>query len=60
MAQDQAVKERRGHPENKNPRMTRKARLKQSYLEASKRNFDVKKEDFDNDLILSKLKKYMR
>lgn len=57
----ETVKEPRKRPSEKNSRTARKARLMESYQKAAvQKDFEVKKENFDNDLILSKLKKYLR
>lgn len=55
------IKEPCPHSNEYNSKSERKARLIKSYQKAATRkNFEVKKENFDNDLILNKLKKYLR
>ncbi|WP_156291711.1 hypothetical protein [Oceanobacillus salinisoli] len=53
------MEERSKRPVTKQSRNKRREELIQSYRSAAQKNFKVKKENFDNDLIISKLKKYM-
>ncbi|WP_130860425.1 hypothetical protein [Gracilibacillus phocaeensis] len=55
----QSLKERSEQSMDNQYRNKRKQELMQSYREAAQKNFKVEKEDFNNDLIMTKLKKYM-
>lgn len=54
---DQTVKERSKRPGAKQSKNKRRQELMKSYQEAAQKNFKVKKENFNNDLIISKMKK---
>lgn len=51
--------ERPNRPIAKQSRNKRRAELMQAYRKAALKEFKVEKVDFDNDLIVSKMKKYM-
>lgn len=53
--------EHTSHHNEQSSRSVRRSKLIESYRNAPlKQKFEVKKVDFDNDLITSKLKKYLR
>lgn len=55
----QNLKERPKRPVAKQSRSEHREELMQSYRKAAQKNFKVEKQDLKNDLIISKLKKYM-